>query len=357
MNPAIIFRAEASNQLGLGHMFRCLNFVRSLPFGVRPFFVMRECSEQEKVTRVLKEHDWGVFFLPYDSDAEFDAKETAKIAKKYNAKLLVTDLCHRHIIEEPDNLILYHQWFKKNDPAFILSIEDCRMKAFASHAAVIWNSNEDFKLIGNGIDGCRVLAGTKYFICDPKFSSLGPKVSDIRKKADRILVSIGGSDPKGITSKILTAIGKIADQKINVRLILGDGMSDELLKDIYLISESAGNISTINQTNSMVKLLKWADIAIVGEGLVKYEAAIVGTPSLMISQFDHESKPILEFLKTGCSKRLENPINTRTSGVISDLLMDFETRKKMSLNGLNNFDGRGMERIYLKVLKSLFKGK
>ncbi len=49
MITSIVFRAEASNELGLGHMFRCLNFFRSLDMEATPCFVMRECPGKEKL--------------------------------------------------------------------------------------------------------------------------------------------------------------------------------------------------------------------------------------------------------------------------------------------------------------------
>lgn len=355
MIQSIVFRAEASNQLGLGHMFRCLNFVRSLDMEINPCFVMKECQGKEKIIQVLTDHNWKVYFLPQATDLESDAVQTAKIAEHSNAGLVVTDLCHRYCIETPDSLVTYHRNLKKLVNAFVLSIEDCRMSGFSSNAAIIWNSNNTSVVKAGALDDCRILAGTRYFICDPKFSSFDPKQLQIRETANRILVCIGGSDPNKITLKVLKAIKKIGNPAIKARVITGSGMSVILTENIDQLAGSADNIEIIRQTNSMIDLLTWADIAVVGEGLLKYEAAITGTPSLMIPQFDHNSTPIVEFLKIGCSQCINTIRGTDIAAVLSGLLTNYETRRTMSANGLRAVDGKGMQRIYSSVLKKLVK--
>jgi UDP-2,4-diacetamido-2,4,6-trideoxy-beta-L-altropyranose hydrolase len=337
-------------------MFRCFNFVKALPFAVQPCFVTLGCVEQEQVTQMLKDNNWIVNFLPSDVDDCSDAAETASIAKDHDAALVVTDLCHRYLLEEPERLIAYHRSLKENGSPFILSIEDCRLSEFSSDAAIIWNSNEPLKQDQKANDTCQVLTGTKYFICSPEFSSISIGSNRVRKKANRVLVCIGGSDPKGITLNIVKALKKKCT--VDAQVILGDGVSNNLLSDINVICGITSNISIIRKTNSIAELLKWADIAIVGEGLMKCEAAIIGTPSFMISQFDHSSKPIAEFLRTGCSTHLGKADEIETidiGGAITDLLNDFNRRKKMSANGIKNFDGQGMERVYQEVLEPLFK--
>jgi len=95
----------------------------------------------------------------------------------------------------------------------------------------------------------------------------------------------------------------------------------------------------------------------LGEGLVKCEAAIVGTPSIIITQFDHDSKPLVDFFKIGCSRHLcvaDDISKVNVPKAILDILNNYEVRQKMSEAGIDYFDGKGAIRIYNKVLKKLF---
>ena len=340
--------------MGLGHMFRCFNFVEALPIDINPVFLMKGVEEQARLTRLLIEYNWKVCYLPYEISMYEDAIETVKVAKQENAQLIVTDLCHRYILEQPELPSKYHRALKINGSPFILSIEDSRMHQFDSDAAVVWNSNENVWSKENH-PNCSLLVGSKYFICSPQFSVPTP-ASPVREKAENILVCIGGADPKGLTLKILESISKIPS--INICAILGDGVSSALKFDVKTFCEKQKNILILNQTYKMGEHLKWADLAILGEGLVKCEAAIVGTPSLIISQFDHDSKPIVEFFKIGCSRHLcdaENITKVDIPEAILDILNDYEVRQKMSKAGLDYFDGKGVDRIYNKVLKKIFE--
>jgi spore coat polysaccharide biosynthesis predicted glycosyltransferase SpsG len=108
----------------------------------------------------------------------------------------------------------------------------------------------------------------------------------------------------------------------------------------------------------MAELFLWADLSITGEGFVKYEAAITGTPNLMISQFDHDSLPIQSFLKIGSAKYLgpgENLSEHDIAAAIDTLLNDFEARSALSKAGKKALDGRGIERIFNEILKNIFQ--
>ena len=349
----VLFRADVSNIIGMGHMIRCFNFVEALPIDIHAVFLMKEATEQASVNRLLIENGWKVYYIPYEASIYEDAIETARIAKIENAQLIVTDLCHRFVIEQPEVLSEFHRALKTHNSPFILSIEDCRMHQFDSDVAIVWNSNANV-WSKNNHPNCSLLVGSKYFICSPQFSLPVPPPL-VREKAVNILVCIGGSDPRGITLKILESIFNIPSLKICA--ILGDGTSSTLKFDVSKFCEKQKNITVLSQTNEMAGYLKWADLAILGEGLVKCEAAIVGTPSIIVSQFDHDSKPLVDFFKIGCARHLcaaDDISKVNVPKVILDILNNYEVRQKMSEAGIDYFDGKGAIRIYNKILKKLF---
>ncbi len=312
---------------------------------------------QGKITRVLTDNGWQVYFLPRYADPETDAVKTAEIAENHHAGLVVTDLCHRYCIANPYSLVSYHRQLKQLSYAFVLSIEDCRMSGFRAMLLLsgIQMTVQPWKpqpwTTAGFWRGHAILSVTRNF---PVLILQGQK---FEKNAHRILVCIGGSDPKKVTLEVVKAIKKLDIPAVKTRVITGSGMSKSLTEDIDRLAGAAGNIDIIKQTNEMVDQLNWADIAVVGEGLLKYEAAITGTPSLMIPQFDHDSIPIMEFLKIGCSRCINTIEETGIARALSELLQNHDTRKTMSANGLDVVDGKGMQRIYSSVLKELFKGR
>ena len=73
------------------------------------------------------------------------------------------------------------------------------------------------------------------------------------------------------------------------------------------------NIKYLNYTNNLTELIYKADVDIIGEGLIKYESAILKTPSLIIHQNDNNSYMINKFLnlKTCTSLGLYKKVNQK----------------------------------------------
>jgi spore coat polysaccharide biosynthesis predicted glycosyltransferase SpsG len=340
----------------MGHMMRCLSFAESLPVSVMPILVIRDSTDGAKVTEPLIAKGWTIHPLPADVDDRTDAIETARLAQEIGARLLVTDLCHREILKDPMRLVRYHRELRAYGAPFVLSIEDSRMTRFTSNVAVIWNSSNERELTGAALDDCRVLVGLRYFICNPKIAAAGRSKHAIREEASRVLVSIGGSDPKDITAKVARALTTLPDSTVEVKIVLGTAATTELLRKVEEVCDPASGLTLLKFTDSMATLLQWADIAIIGEGLIKYEAAITGTPSLMISQFDHDSQPIREFLRLGCARYLGSGDKLREADIadaMTELLADSVGRAALSHAGKTALDGRGMERIFNEVLKNV----
>lgn len=352
----IVFRADASQILGIGHMMRCLSFAESLPVSVAPFLVMRNSADWGKVTEPLIAKGWGIHPLPADVEDKTDAMETARLTQEIGARLLVTDLCHRETLKDPMRLVRYHRALRAYGAPFVLSIEDSRMIGFTSNVAVIWNSGNKHELTGAALDDCRVMVGLRYFICHPQIAAAGRGKRAIREEASRVLVSIGGSDPKGITAKVARALASLPDITVEAKIVLGTAATSELWQKVEKACDSASGLTSLKFTDSMATLLQWADIAITGEGLVKYEAAITGTPSLMISQFDHDSQPIREFIQLGCARYLGSGDKLSEADIadaVTELLTDSVGRAALSRAGKTAVDGRGMERIFSEVLENV----
>ena len=107
----------------------------------------------------------------------------------------------------------------------------------------------------------------------------------------------------------------------------------------------------------MADLMLWADIAITGDGLTKYETAVTGTPSIMLSTAGSAKALNLEFERARTTQHLGD------GGVVSvetiaeatrQLMSDVARRRKMSENGRAMVDGAGIERIFARLPVEVF---
>lgn len=358
-----MFRADASNRLGMGHLARARAIAESLPILVSPVLVIRDSLEREKVIGPLLKAGWKVHLLPCKSSDEEDALVTVQIAALYCAAIIVTDLCYEEMIAEKGRLSRYHARLRKLGAPFVVSIEDSRTKKFSSDAVVVWNSVENKQTIQKQAHGtCAIFEGPRYFLCHKRIADVGKKKRIIKKRGRRVLVSMGGSDPFGITPIVMKALALLPEKSFEAKIILGAGMSRGHEKEIRQTVGKKANIELLSFSNSIEKELLWADIAIVGAGITKVEAAVIGTPTLVIPHAELReisggegiSKPMKDFLLLKSAICFEKPIGAeaKIAQAVIRLLDDYMLRKSLSVAGKMAVDGRGIERMYKEVLKN-----
>ena len=102
----------------------------------------------------------------------------------------------------------------------------------------------------------------------------------------------------------------------------------------------------------MPELFTWADIAVVSGGLSKYEAALTGTPSLVIAQTEHEVDWMDKFESAetadyvGYAKDISVPM---LIDALDHLNTDRQARETMSTRGKALVAGAGVHRIVGEV--------
>ena len=100
----------------------------------------------------------------------------------------------------------------------------------------------------------------------------------------------------------------------------------------------------------------WSDICVIAGGLTKYEMAITGTPSIIISPFEFEASRCEEFVKAGSSINIGQVNFVDKMEIIKNiksLLNDFKLREMMFKSGKKMVDGKGIERIIREIPKEV----
>ncbi len=94
-----VFRVDGNNKIGLGHIMRCIGLAQKLlDENIKSIFITKR---DEKIEEKLKEFNFLVVTLPNNIDLLTDAIKTKAIAKKNNAKVLITDLWYNEIMLNP----------------------------------------------------------------------------------------------------------------------------------------------------------------------------------------------------------------------------------------------------------------
>lgn len=344
-----LFRADGSHRLGLGHIMRCLAFAQGLEErGVKPVFVIRDY--EQSVIELIHHHGCDVETIPGDSSFAEDASLTLEFASRYGTSLIVTDLSNA------DNLASmrkYRQYFQALKAAhkFKIILDEYIEDDFPHGIQIIpYYGAENMHPKPRG--GTRLLLGPKYFIFRQEFVEAAGARREIKKDAWNILVTMGGSDPLNTTIKIAKVLMGLKTS-LNLRIVIGLGFSDSVKPGLESILEGyPGNYEIIVSSDNMADLMLWSDLAIIAGGLTKYETAVTGTPSIIISQNAYEAETSREFEGGGSAIHLgliSEIGEAHVAKTIEKLLKHDVLRAEMAKKGRDMVDGQGIRRIISEI--------
>ena len=346
-----LFRADGSQHLGIGHIRRCTAFARGLEeVDIMSVFVAKDYDQ--KTNELIQRYGYKVETIPRTCNFGEDSSLTLKFAREHNASLVVTDLCN---VDTLGQLAEYRRCLQelKNAVKFLITIDDLNAILFPSD--IVINPNCGAEMMPYDFNQyTKYLLGPEYFIFHQEFREAAKANRKIRKYARNILVTMGGSDLLNLTPRVTKAVSKLEEvTDLNLCIVLGPGYPDSMKREIENnLKDSSITYRLMQGTDNMAELMLWSDLAITGGGLTKYEAAVTGTPSIIISQVAHQAELAKEFEKEGTALNLGLGTEVSEENIAraaGNLLRDYTLRIEMSKRGKGLVDGKGVERIISSI--------
>ena len=353
----IVIRLDASKEIGLGHLVRCLNLIKVFPDIYNYIFVIRKSEEQTEIIDLIKNSRYSVILLSESLTLIEDIAQTNSLIQGHGAVAFINDLITYDCLNYSDYIYKYTKAIKKQNTSCItITFGDSRIINYYCDLVIIQNEiRENSETNYNNKLGI-VLYGSKYLISHPNYQNIDIANRVIRSKAKNIVISIGGSDPFKLTNKLVETLSLM--KGVCVRVLIGLNRSQEDRAFFKKIESESPFIKFLEFTENVGEELYNADVAIVGEGNIKFEAALTGTPSLLITQFDHNSDPINYFREQNVSVyagRGDNYDGRQFLAILIGLMNNKEKRKELSGYGLAKYTSNGAENIYKEFIKPLIE--
>jgi len=331
--PAAIFRCDASHETGFGHLVRCMALAEELAaIGFNITFVMREGPvgagmAREKGYRVElapKGADCGEWLCMAAEDADavvFDTRDESGAA-------CIDELRKRG--------------------SLIVDIDDPGDKRLRSDLAFYPPVPAAMRLGWEGFKG-ELQIGWDWVVLRREFAQRDLLFRP--GQVQRILVTMGGSDPAGLTLRAVSDLRKI-ERDFEAVLALGPGFKgrDELEKRIdsrFRIECSPGDIGY---------LMKRTDLAIASFGVTAYELAALGVPAVFygVSPAHAEAADFFETAGMAASLGFYERVPVEAASLrIRSLLENPMLLSKMRASAIGLIDGRGAQRIAALIAQRL----
>ena len=340
MKKNLFIRVDASPEIGIGHIMRCLTLAQELKNNFdKIIFLTRKDSGD--FTETIMKNEFEVIFIPTNNDSDIIKNLITTYSE--NKNFLLID--HYDVDSNFESSL-------KNIFEKIFVIDDLANRKHDCDLLIDQNYYRDLnhrykKLIQNDTI---TLLGSKYAIIRPEFRNINKKTIKKNSQIKKILVSFGGSDPTNECKKALDALCSIENNQFEIVAIVGIYNNKfERLKKLY---EKYSNIKIYRHVNDLSQLMLNSDLFIGAGGTTTWERFYMGLPSIVIVISD-DQKESIEFLSDmghiinlGLAKNVTSKTYVQTLQKLnSDLIYN------MSLNNQKLVDGNGSNRIKRQIIE------
>lgn len=352
----VVFRADASLDMGTGHMMRCLTLANALKTqGRECHFICRE--HPGHLIDYLGHQGHKVHPLKHMPDAETDemlahaswlgttqeqdAKLCAPIMAMLNPQWLVVD-----------HYALDARWEQHLKPYYhkLLVIDDLADRQHQCDILLDQTLGRDPLDYQPWVPAnCTLLCGAGYALLRPEFAALRSYSLQRRHLAPlrHILVSMGGVDKDNATAQILAALAT-AELPSDCVITVVMGVTAPWLE---AVQQQAINmpVSTLvrSDVSDMAQLMADSDLAIGAAGATSWERCCLGLPSIMVVLATNQ-RQVAEGLQTAHAAQVlacQRDIPKKLPTLISDLLQSPNRLQQMSEAAAGVTDGMGTARV------------
>jgi len=346
MNTKILIRCDVGYEVGYGHIVRCLALAAVLKAEYDCEVTFAMLSSTDSVAKIQKEGH-RVIQKDSDKDSMDEAWWLERIALDLQPRALILDV--RTGLKGKDLLSI------RERGVVVVSIDDPSDRKFFSDLffapPVPQLKNMDRNLFSGD---CYI--GWEWVLLRPQFAMT--KRRQVLKSAkidgrseQTLLISMGGSDPKGLTLTALEAVERLGIELRTIVVLGGGFMHHEKLKSFLKMTEK--NYQIQSEVNDIAQLMAAADIAVASFGVTAYELAAVGTPALYLclSPDDQQSAFALEIAGFGKIVGLADSVSRiHLSKIIEERLI---STSKYDLQHKLLMDGLGATRIASKIMSKI----
>lgn len=185
---------------------------------------------------------------------------------------------------------------------------------------------------------------------------LNPHLTPARVASARptLLVSMGGSDPQGLTLRAAQALMPL-DPIFRIRFVIGTGTRDAA-KVGAAVASLKRNYETVEGANDLTTEYAAADLALCAFGVTAYELAGFGVPAIYLGLSGDHARSASAFEAAGMGICLGVAAHVQAADILAavkSLMNDATRRREMRQAGLATIDGNGAARIAADLAAAL----
>ena len=359
----VAFRADASLQIGTGHIMRCLTLADALrEKGAKCSFVCRPHAGH--LLDLIKQRGHAAIALA-PADAAFsvpaDPVHAQWLGSSWESDAVQTKAALASL--KPDWLVVDHyaldaRWEEALRPKAkrIMAIDDLADRPHACDLLLDQNLGRQEADYGGLLKGkTTTLVGPQYALLRPEFAALRAQSLARRQtkpQLQRLLITLGGVDKENATGQVLAALQSCSlPADLRVTVVMGPH-APWLAQVQAQAAQMPWPTEVLVGVNNMAQLMAESDLAIGAAGGTAWERCSLGLPSLVLVLAQNQLPGAVALQKAGAAVAMESQQQ------ISNFMEQFKSASliKEVLNKLSQAaaavtDGEGCQRAVKHMLE------
>tara|TARA_R100000935_G_scaffold4427_1_gene10468 strand:+ start:16744 stop:17838 length:1095 start_codon:yes stop_codon:yes gene_type:complete len=361
----IVFRCDASLQVGTGHVMRCLTLADALvKQGAKCHFICREHTGH--LLGMIQQHGHQTYSLSLKENVKELDRNSTKLAhanwlgatQSEDAQLCIELLQ----MVQPDWLIVDHyaidiSWEKAVRPYCkkLMVIDDLADRRHDCDILLDQTFGRDIKDYTGWVpEHCQLLCGSKYALLRPEFAqwrdySLKRRNGGLLK---HLLVNLGGVDKDNITIQILKGLQKSSlPECCKITVVMGSTAPwIESVKTQAAMLPWKTEVKT--GVSNMAELMANSDLAIGAAGSTSWERCCLGLPTIMLVLAENQQKIAINLEQANAVDTINLALSfeVSVSNAIQRFISSSLLLKQMSESTSDILDGLGTNLIIKEMV-------
>jgi UDP-2,4-diacetamido-2,4,6-trideoxy-beta-L-altropyranose hydrolase len=292
----IVFRTDASVEIGSGHLMRCLTLADQLR------------GDGTEVAFICRDLPGGMFDL-LDArgyrNARLDLAATSPRLQHDDARATIEALTQLFpgsvdwlVVDQYE---LDAEWERLLRPLSrkLMVIDDLANRSHDCDLLLDQNYYRDLdsRYLGLVPEQCVTLLGPGYVLLRPEFARARQRLRARDGIVRRILVFFGGSDPTNETEKVMAALRLLGRPDIDVDVVVG--LANPKRDAIHALCDALPNVSFHCQVSNMAELILSADVGVGAGGAAMWERCYLGLPAITVVFAANQARTTEDVAATG----------------------------------------------------------
>lgn len=284
----VVFRADASNHIGAGHVSRCLALADELAgHGASVGFLCRDLPGNAGIS--LERSGYGVDWLPPVPNSGHAAGDANEEDAKACSLMLDGEAQADWLIVDHYGLDARWERMMASHARHLMVIDDLANRDHDCDILLDHNfvAGYEQRYAARVPTRCCLLLGPRYALFRPEFDAVRARREPRTPPPRHLLVSFGGSDPTRETEKTLHALHALARPDLAIDVVVGEqNPHSEAIR--ALAARVPGAVVHV-QPRNMAEIVAAADLAIGACGVSALERCYLGVPQLVIVVVDNQA--------------------------------------------------------------------